>query len=196
MRGKRNFPKNSNAIFPFPHETKKYIFDEIPRRKDIKWHATRSFSSNGLEDDLSRSRKKLRNKAAAACVPCDELISSNVAGTSWMRENWCASRFRIIARRYTARVRASREITLSAQLPRLDSVLRELRLSTRSCKNSSPPSQILARVNFLPRFENWSISFSRSKFSIIRRNSLHTRFFPERIRIFQLAIEKYNFEWM
>lgn len=47
-----------------------------------------------------------------------------------MRENWCASRFRIIARRYTARVRASREITLSAKLPRFDSVLCELHPST------------------------------------------------------------------
>lgn len=92
-----------------------------------------SFSSSGSgggEGSVTIEEEEKIAERGGSCAPCDELISSNVAGTSWMRENWCASRFRIIARRYTARVRASREITLSAKLPRFDSVLCELHPST------------------------------------------------------------------
>lgn len=126
--GKRNKRKKSLGEISLSKEFREkegYPFECFARAQSFS-----SSGSGGGEGSVTIEEEEKIAERGGSCAPCDELISSNVAGTSWMRENWCASRFRIIARRYTARVRASREITLSAKLPRFDSVLCELHPST------------------------------------------------------------------
>lgn len=112
--GRRNKRKKSLGEISLSKEFREkegYPFECFARAQSFS-----SSGSGGGEGSVTIEEEEKIAERGGSCAPCDELISSNVAGTSWMRENWCASRFRIIARRYTARVRASREITLSAKL--------------------------------------------------------------------------------